>query len=66
MLKLIVALVFPGYFRAETYKMGDYFGIFENGKLVSMAGERMSVPGYWEISSICSIPSIEVTDTPPD
>jgi hypothetical protein len=42
MLKLI-ALVFPGYFRAETYKMGDYFGIFENGNLVSMAGERMVI-----------------------
>jgi ribosomal protein S18 acetylase RimI-like enzyme len=53
MLKLI-ALVFPGYFRAETYKMGDYFGIFENGNLVSMAGERMSVPGHREISSICT------------
>jgi ribosomal protein S18 acetylase RimI-like enzyme len=53
MLKLI-ALAFPGYFRAETYKMGDYFGIFENGNLVSMAGERISIPGYREISSICT------------
>jgi predicted GNAT family acetyltransferase len=53
MLKLI-ALTFPGYFRAETYKMGNYFGIFENRNLVSMAGERMSVPEYREISSICT------------
>jgi predicted GNAT family acetyltransferase len=53
MLKLI-ALTFPGYFRAETYKMGSYFGIFENGNLVSMAGERIIVPEYREISSICT------------
>jgi len=37
--------------------MGRYYGIFENGKLVSMAGERLRPDGFIEISAICTDPS---------
>ena len=52
----LTAVAFPGYFRLRTYEMGDYFGVRENGLLIAMAGERMSLPGYQEISAVCTHP----------
>ena len=52
----LTALTFPGYFRPRTYEMGDYFGVRHNGLLIAMAGERMSMPGYQEISAVCTHP----------
>ena len=52
----LTALAFPGYFRARTYEMGDYFGVRQNGILIAMAGERMSLRGYQEISAVCTHP----------
>ena len=37
----LVALRPPGPFAARTHELGDYFGVFEDGRLVAMAGERM-------------------------
>jgi predicted GNAT family acetyltransferase len=53
-MEALIALVFPGYFRRETYKMGDYFGIFVHDQLVAMAGERLSTANLRELSSICT------------
>jgi len=47
---------FPGYFRAETYRLGRYIGIRENGQLVAMAGHRTRMPGLREISGVCTRP----------
>jgi len=47
----------PGPFLEKTIDMGRYYGIFENGKLVSMAGERLRPDGFIEISAICTDPS---------
>ncbi len=52
----LTAVAFPGYFRPRTYAMGDYFGVRHNGILIAMAGERMSMPGYQEISAVCTHP----------
>ncbi|MBL8301105.1 MAG: GNAT family N-acetyltransferase [Rhodanobacteraceae bacterium] len=52
----LTALVYPGYFRRETPRMGRYFGIYINGRFAAMAGERMSLPGYREISGVCTHP----------
>ncbi len=52
----LTAVAFPGYFRPRTYAMGDYFGVCQNGVLIAMAGERMSMPGYQEISAVCTHP----------
>jgi len=46
----------PGPFGARTPEMGAYFGVRENGHLIAMAGERMRVPGYVELSAICTHP----------
>ena len=49
-------LAFPGFFRARTYEMGAYYGIRINNELVAMAGERLAVPGFREISAVVTHP----------
>ncbi len=53
-MEALIAAVFPGYFRRRTPEMGRFYGIFLEGRLAAMAGERLSVPAYREISSICT------------
>jgi len=38
--------------------MGNYFGIFENGRLVAAAGERMQMNEYIELSGIVTHPDM--------
>jgi ribosomal protein S18 acetylase RimI-like enzyme len=47
---------FPGFFRTRTYTLGHYFGIHVDGALVAMAGERIVLRGYREISAVCTLP----------
>ena len=49
-------LAFPGFFRPRTYLMGRYYGIHRHGQLVAMAGERLALPGWRELSAICTHP----------
>jgi ribosomal protein S18 acetylase RimI-like enzyme len=46
----------PGPFGKRTRELGAYIGIRREGKLVAMAGERLRVPGYSEISAVCTHP----------
>ncbi len=50
-------VAFPGYFRPRTYILGRYFGIEIDGQLIAMAGERLALPGYREISAVCTHPA---------
>lgn len=52
----LTALTRPGPFSQRTIEFGNYIGIFENDRLVAMAGERLKVPGYTEVSAICTHP----------
>jgi ribosomal protein S18 acetylase RimI-like enzyme len=52
----LTALTKPGPFSTRTHELGTYFGIREGGKLVAMAGERLKVPGYTEVSAVCTHP----------
>lgn len=52
----LTALTRPGPFSQRTIEFGNYIGIFENNQLVAMAGERLRVPGYTEVSAICTHP----------
>jgi ribosomal protein S18 acetylase RimI-like enzyme len=52
----LAALVYPHYFRRRTMELGRYFGIFEGGTLAAMIGERMGMPGYREVSAVCTHP----------
>ena len=52
----LVALVYPHYFRPRTMEMGRYFGIYQQGRLAAMIGERMGTPQAREISAVCTHP----------
>ena len=52
----LVRLTRPGPFRPRTIEMGTYVGIRRNGRLIAMGGERLSPPGYTEISAVCTDP----------
>ncbi len=53
----LATLTEPGPFKARTHKLGDFWGVKQNGKLVAMAGERMKAPGYTELSGVCTHPA---------
>jgi predicted GNAT family acetyltransferase len=52
----LTALTKPGPFGTRTHELGHYVGIRQEGKLVAMAGERLKVPGYTEVSAVCTHP----------
>jgi GNAT superfamily N-acetyltransferase len=53
----LISLVFPGFYQPRTYEMGTYYGIRVEGMLVAMAGERLCLTGYREISGVCTHPA---------
>lgn len=46
----------PGPFGDRTHELGTFFGIKWNGRLVAMAGERLSLPQFVEVSAVCTHP----------
>ena len=52
----LAELTNPGPFGLRTIELGDYFGWFEDGQLVAMAGERLRAGPFREISGICTHP----------
>ncbi len=52
----LVARTKPGPFLTRTIELGRYLGLRdrEDGALVAMAGERMHLDGYTEISAVCT------------
>jgi predicted GNAT family acetyltransferase len=55
----LATLTNPGPFGIRTPELGEYFGYFEQGRLVAMAGERMEVGALREISGICTHPDFQ-------
>jgi ribosomal protein S18 acetylase RimI-like enzyme len=53
----LAELTKPGPFRSRTIELGSYIGIREEGRLVAMAGERMWVSSFREVSAVCTHPS---------
>ena len=53
----LIWLVMPGYYKKRTFEMGKYFGIFKNGKLVSIAGQRMQTNLFIEVSAVVTHPN---------
>ena len=47
----------PGPFGPRTIELGDYIGIRRRGALVAMAGERMRLDRFTEISAVCVEPT---------
>lgn len=53
----LVAQTRPGPFGPRTIEFGTYLGVRDGGRLVAMAGERLHLPGFTEISAVCTIDS---------
>ena len=49
----------PGPFGLRTLELGEYFGFFEDGKLLAMAGERMRSGAWHELSGVCTDPAYQ-------
>lgn len=54
----LARLTEPGPFADSTADLGQFWGMFEEGRLVAMAGQRMRVPGYVEVSGVCTLPQV--------
>lgn len=52
----LTALVYPHYFRERTMELGRYFGIYRDGRLAAMIGERLGTDAAQEMSAICTHP----------
>ena len=52
----LATLTKPGPFGSRTHELGSYVGIRSQRKLVAMAGERLKVAGYTEVSAVCTHP----------
>lgn len=52
----LATLTRPGPFRAQTHTMGRFIGVRDGGRLVAMAGERMQMDGFVEVSGVCTHP----------
>ena len=52
----LTALVYPHYFRPRTMDLGRYFGIYQEGRLAAIIGERMGMDDCQEISAVCTHP----------
>lgn len=55
-MRALAHLTRPGPFREATHKLGEFWGIRHDGRLVAMAGERLKVPGMSELSGVCTHP----------
>ena len=49
----------PGPFGLRTRELGDFFGCFDNGRLIAMAGERFWAEPFREISGVCTDPAYQ-------
>jgi ribosomal protein S18 acetylase RimI-like enzyme len=52
----LAELTKPGPFASRTIEFGYYHGVFDGGRLAAMAGQRMHVGEYNEISAVCTHP----------
>ena len=53
----LIWLVMPGFYRKQGFKMGHYFGIYKDHKLVAITGQRMQTDDFIEISGVVTHPN---------
>ncbi|MBC7998540.1 MAG: GNAT family N-acetyltransferase [Leptolyngbya sp.] len=58
-IKELVEITQPGPFADRTIEFGTFIGIKDGAKLIAMTGERMKVPGYDEVSAVCTHPDYQ-------
>ena len=52
----LIKLTNPGPVFSRTIEFGNYEGIFKDGQLVAMTGQRLHPYGYIEVSAVCTHP----------
>jgi len=52
----LATLTRPGPFRSATHRLGPFIGVKRNGELIAMAGRRLRVDGFTELSGVCTHP----------
>jgi ribosomal protein S18 acetylase RimI-like enzyme len=52
----LINKVQPGFYKADTRLLGDYYGVFQDDKLVAVAGERLRLENFTELSAVCTDP----------
>ena len=52
----LATLTRPGPFLDKTHLLGPFVGVRREGRLVAMAGERLSLDGHGEVSGVCTHP----------
>ena len=52
----LVNLAQPGPFAPRAIELGQYLGVRQDGHLVAMAGQRLHLPGFCEVSTVCTHP----------
>ncbi|MCR5872411.1 MULTISPECIES: GNAT family N-acetyltransferase [unclassified Sphingomonas] len=52
----LATLTEPGPYVRHSNRLGGFVGVKVDGQLIAMAGERMRLPGYAEISAVCTHP----------
>jgi predicted GNAT family acetyltransferase len=52
----LATLTEPGPFFVRTHRLGRFIGVRRDGRLIAMAGERMRMHGYTEVSGVCTHP----------
>ena len=55
----LAKLTNPGPFGIRTPELGEYYGYFDGGRLIAMAGERMCAGDLHEVSGICTHPDFQ-------
>ncbi|WP_421853970.1 GNAT family N-acetyltransferase [Oricola sp.] len=55
----LATLTSPGPFAINTHRMGRFIGIRIDGRLAAMAGERLHLDGYREVSGVCTHPDFQ-------
>jgi ribosomal protein S18 acetylase RimI-like enzyme len=56
-MRALAAATEPGPFFALTHRLGRFVGVKAEGRLLAMAGERMHLDGYREVSAVCTDPA---------
>jgi ribosomal protein S18 acetylase RimI-like enzyme len=58
----LIELTQPGPFAVRTFELGGYVGVRDDaGTLLAMAGERLAVDGFVEVSAVCTRPELRGT-----
>jgi len=55
----LAELTRPGPFTLEAQRLGSFWGVRVDGRLVAMAGERLKQPSYTELSGVCTHPDVQ-------